>query len=326
MGATMKRNLKAGHLAMIVAAITFPLLSAAAQVEGPITLHRRQPSADSIPQPSANSIQIDADTVRVNVTVTDASGQLAPNLQKKNFRLFEDDVEQQILTFSRKDVPASVGLLFDTSRSMFDKMVGSRHALAQFLQNSNPKDEFFLVSFNNRPDLKSGFTSDIEHLQERTMSLKPRGRTSLLDAIYFGVAQMKSARYDRHILLVISDGGDDHSRHDETEIRKLLRESDCQLYGLGMFAARDASSTEDREGPRLLSELAETTGGHVFQAASLWELLDFSGNLGVELQRQYVVGYKPSDPRPDSRQIKVSLTPFNDWHLMTHVMTLKHSS
>ena len=323
----MKRNLKPGHFAMIVAAVTFPLLSAAAQVEGPITLHRRQPSADSIPQPTANSIQIDADTVRVNVTVTDAFGHLAPNLQKNNFRLFEDDVEQKILSFSRKDAPASIGVLFDTSRGMSDKMVASRHALAQFLQNSNPKDEFFLVSFNNRPDLKSGFTSDIERLEERTMSLKPRGRTSLLDAIYFGVAQMKSARYDRHILLVISDGVDNHSRHDETEILSLLRGSDCQVYTLGMFDADDASSmTEDGEGPRLLSELAETTGGDVLQASNLWDLLDLSGNLGVELQGQYVVGYKPSDPRPDSRRIKVSLTPFNDWHLMTHVMTLKRSS
>ena len=318
----MKQNLKTAHLAVIVAAITFPLLSAPAQVEGPLTLHRRPPSADSIPQPSANSIQIDADTVRVNIIVTDDSGHLVPNLQKRNFQLFEDNVEQKILTFSRKDVPASIGLLFDTSQSMSDKMVASRHAVAQFLQNSNPKDEFFLVSFNNRPDLKSGFTSDIEQLQERTMSLKPKGRTALLDAIYLGVAQMKSARHGRHILLVISDGGDNQSRHDETEIRNLLRESDCQLYGLGIFAAHDASSiTEDFEGPHLLSELAETTGGHVFQAANLWELVDLSGNLGVELQRQYVIGYKPSDPRPDSRRIKVSLTPFNDWHLMTHART-----
>ena len=318
----MKQNLKTALFAVIVVAITFPLLSAAAQVEGPITLHRRQPSADSIPQLSANSIQIDADTVRANVTITDASGHLAPNLQKKNFRLFEDNVEQKILTFSRKDVPASIGLLFDTSQSMSDKMVASRHAVAQFLQNSNPKDEFFLVSFNNRPELKSSFTSDIEQLQERTMSLKPRGRTSLLDAIYFGVAQMKSARYDRHVLLVISDGGDNHSRHDETDIRNVLKESDCQLYALGIFDAHDMGrTTEEREGPSLLSDFAETTGGHVFQAANLWELVDLSGNLGVELQRQYVIGYKPSDPRPDSRRIKVSLTPFNDWHLMTHART-----
>jgi len=318
----MKQNLKTALFAVIVVAITFPLLSAAAQVEGPITLHRRQPSADSIPQLSANSIQIDADTVRANVTITDASGHLAPNLQKENFRLFEDNVEQKILTFSRKDAPASIGLLFDTSGSMSDKMVASRHAVAQFLQNSNPKNEFFLVSFNNRPDLKSGFTSDIEQLQERTMSLKPRGRSSLLDAIYFGMAQMKSARHDRHILLVISDGGDNYSQHNETEIRNLLRESDCQLYGLGFFDTHHASSmTKDGQDPRPLSELAETTGGHVFQAANLWELLDLSGNLGVEMQRQYVIGYKPSDPRPDSRRIKISLTPFNDWHLMTHART-----
>jgi len=312
----MKQNPKPALLAVAFAAITFLQLSAGAQVDGPLTLHRRQPSA--------NSIQIDVDMVLVNASVTDAYGHPVPNLEKKNFRLFEDNVEQEILTFSTEDVPASIGLLFDTSESMSDKMVASRHAVAQFLQKSNPKDEFFLISFNNRPDLNSHFTSDIEQLQERTTSLKPRGRTALLDAIYLGVAQMKSARHDRHILLVISDGGDNHSRHHETEIRNLLRESDCQLYALGIFDAHDMSkTTEEREGPSLLSELAEMTGGHVFQAASLRELLDLSGKIGTELRSQYIIGYKSSDPHHDGgwRRIKVSLTPSNDRSLIAHART-----
>ena len=312
----MKQNPKASLLILVIAAIASPLLSATAQVNGPLVLRKRQPPADSI--------QINVDMVLVNVSVTDTHGHLVPNLEKKNFRLFEDNVEQEILTFSSEDVPASIGLLFDTSQSMSDKMVASRHALAQFLQNSNPKDEFFLISFNNRPDLNAPFTSDIEQLEAGTISLKPKGRTALLDAIYFGVAQMKSALHDRHILLVISDGGDNHSRHHEAEIRNVLKESDCQLYALGIFDAHDMGrTTEEREGPSLLSDFAETTGGHVFQAAGLRELLDLAGKIGVELRTQYIIGYKPNDLRHDGRwrRIKVNLTPSNERPLIAHART-----
>jgi len=289
---------------LLLAAVAFPLLPAVAQVSGPMAPHKRQPSP--------GSIQIDVDMVLVNVGVTDAAGHIVADLQKKNFRLFEDEVEQEILTFSREDVPASIGILFDVSESMADKMDPSREALARFLQKSNPNDEFFLISFNNRAELESPFTSNIEQLQRRATSLKPKSRTALLDAIYFGVAQMRTARYDRHILLVISDGGDNHSRHHEPEIRNLLRESDSQLYALGIFDARDMSRTsEEREGPKLLSDLAEMTGGHVFPAANANELLDISGKIGMELRSQYILGFKPGDAHHDGRwrRIKVNLSP-----------------
>ena len=300
----MKQKYSSIILALLLAAVGFPLLPATAQVTGPMAPHTRQPSP--------GSIQIDVDMVLVNVTVTDAAGHRVADLQKKDFRLFEDQVEQEILTFSREDVPASIGLLFDTSESMADKMDPSREALARFLQKSNPNDEFFLISFSNRAELESPFTSNIELLQSRASSLKPKSRTALLDAIYFGVAQMKNARHDRHILLIISDGGDNHSRHHEAEIRNLLRESDCQLYALGIFDARDMSRTsEEREGPKLLSELAEMTGGHVFPAANSNQLIDISGKIGMELRSQYILGFKPGDSRHDGRwrRIKVSLTP-----------------
>jgi Ca-activated chloride channel family protein len=256
--------------------------------------------------------------------VTDAYGHLIANLEKKNFRLFEDNVEQEIVTFSNEDVQASIGLLFDTSGSMADKMDASRQAVAHFLQKSNPNDEFFLINFDNRAELTSRFTSNIEQLQQRMMSLKPNGRTALLDAINLGMAQMKSARNERHILLIISDGGDNHSRHHVTEVRNLLKESDCQLYALGIFDARDMKrTTEEREGPSLLFELAEMTGGHLFQAASLSELIDLSGKIGTELRSQYILGYKPSDLRHDGRwrRIKVSLTPPNDRPLTARART-----
>jgi Ca-activated chloride channel family protein len=197
---------------------------------------------------------------------------------------------------------------------MINKMEASRKALANFLQKSNPNDEFFLISFNNRVELDSPFISDIELLQKRTMALRPEGRTSLLDAIHFGLAQMKSARYERQILLIISDGGDNHSRHHEGEIRSLLQEADCQLYALGIFDPKEMRKTEEeRNGPGLLSELAEMTGGRLFEAANLSELADLSGKIGTELRSQYVLGYKPSDGHHDGRwrRIKVSLAPSN---------------
>lgn len=299
----MKPNPQTALLAMVIAAITLAALPAAAQLNGPVAPYKRQPAA--------GSIQIDVDMVLVNVGVSDAYGHLVSNLEKKNFRLFEDNVEQEILTFSSEDVPASIGLLFDTSGSMSDKMDASRQAVAHFLKASNPQDEFFVISFNDRAELASPFTSDIEQLQKRTDSLKPKGRTAFLDAVYFGLAQMKNARHERHILLVISDGGDNHSRHHEGEIRDLLRESDCQLYALGIFDERDMKRTaEERYGPSLLSELGEMTGGHVFPSASVSELVDISEKIGAELRSQYILGYKPVAIPHDGRwrRIKVSVT------------------
>jgi Ca-activated chloride channel homolog len=299
----MSQARKRTLLFFVIAILAF-FQPASAQVSGPL--------APYSPQPRPGSIQIDVEMVLVNTTVTDAYGHLVTDLNKKNFRLFEDNVEQEVLTFSKEDVPASIGILFDTSGSMADKMEASRQALGNFLQKSNPGDEFFLISFNNHAELDSRFTSDVELLQRRTLSLKPEGRTSLLDAIYYGLEQMKSARHERRILMVISDGGDNHSRHHEGEIRGLLQEADCQVYALGIFDANDMKrTTEERNGPGLLSQLAEMTGGHLFQTENLREMADLSGKISTELRSQYVLGFKPSDARHDGRwhKIKVSVTP-----------------
>lgn len=311
----MKRK-KTAFLALIAIAAMSTLTSAGAQVNGPLTSHKAQPAP--------GSIQIDVDMVLVNASVTDSYGHPVPNLERQNFRLFEDNIEQEILTFSNEDVPASIGLLFDTSASMADKMDASRQAVVKFLQKSNPDDEFFLISFNSHAELTSRFTTDIQQLQQRMTSLKPDGRTALLDAMYMGMEQLRSARHDRHILLVLSDGGDNHSRHHLPEVRRLLEESDCQLYALGIFDPRDMKrTTEEREGPGLLSELAQLTGGHVFQSANLTELADLAGKIGTELRSQYILGYKPTEVHHDGRwhKIKVAVRPYNDPPLTARART-----
>ena len=305
----MNERRKPFLLAFGMAVIALLVLPGMAQVIGP-TVPPKSPRQQS--QESRNAIQVDVEMVLVNVTVTDPYGGLVTGLDKGNFRVFENDVEQEILTFSSEDVPISIGLIFDMSASMSGKLDKARQGALQFLKTANPRDEFFLVSFNDRAELTSRFTSNIEELQNRMMSTRPKGRTALLDAIYLGLSEMKGARNRKRALLVISDGGDNHSRYNETKIRNALKEADCQLYGMGIFDVNDMRRTaEERNGPTLLSELAEITGGRVFPVSTLSDLPDIAATIGMELRDRYLLGYKPGDARHDGawRRIKVKVVP-----------------
>lgn len=285
-----------GVLALFIA----PLL---AQVTGPET--PAQPETKK-----SSGIKMDVEMALVNVTVTDPYSRLVTGLDKENFKVFEDGVEQEISTFSSEDVPISIGLIFDMSGSMADKVDKARQAAVQFLRTANPQDEFFLVSFNDRAEVSSRFTSSIEELESRMMFTVAKGRTALLDGIYLGLSQMRGARNGKRALLIISDGGDNHSRYNEADIRNFLKEADCQLYAMGIFDVSDMGrTTEERYGPSLLSELAEMTGGRVFPVSSLGDLPDIASKIGMELRNQYVLGYKPSNPRHNGtwRKIKVKL-------------------
>ena len=255
-------------------------------------------------------IKMNVDMTLVNVSVTDSFSNSVTWLNKENFEVYEDGVEQEISAFSSEDVPISIGLIFDMSGSMGNKFDRARQAAVQFLRTANPRDEFFLVSFNDRAELTSRFTSSIEELESRMMFTVAKGRTALLDAIYLGLSQMRGAKNGKRALLIISDGGDNHSRYNEADIRNFLKEADCQLYAMGIFDVNDMGrTTEERYGPSLLSELAEMTGGRVFPVSSLGDLPDIAAKIGMELRNQYVLGYKPSDVRHNGawRKIKVKL-------------------
>jgi Ca-activated chloride channel homolog len=258
-------------------------------------------------------IKVDVDLTLVNVTVTDPLDRLVTGLEKENFRVFEDGVEQEVLTLSGEDVPVSIGLIFDMSGSMSDKVEKARQAAVQFMRTANPQDQFFLVSFNDRAELTSGFTSSVEDLQNRMMFTSSRGRTALLDAIYLGLSQMRGAHNAKRALLIISDGGDNHSRYNENDIKNYLKEADCQLYAIGIYDPIGIRSrtVEELNGPSLLSEMTEMTGGRVFPVGNIGELPDIAAKIGMELRNQYVLGYKSSNPLHNGtwRKIKVKLRP-----------------
>ncbi len=153
------------------------------------------------------TIKFDVDLALVNVTVTDPYNRLVTGLETDNFRIYEDNVEQEVVTFSAEDVPISIGVIFDYSGSMSNKVGKAREAAVQFFKTANPQDEFFLVSFNERAELTSEFTNSVEDLQSRMMLTVPKGRTALLDAIYLGLSQMRGAHNAKRALLILSDGG-----------------------------------------------------------------------------------------------------------------------
>jgi len=281
-----------------------------AQKKGPIK-PEIEPAASHVNP--VEGIKVDVNLTLVNVTVTDPLDRFVTGLEKEHFRVFEDNVEQEVLTLSSEDVPVSIGLIFDMSGSMSDKVEKAREAAVQFMRTANPRDQFFLVSFNDRAELTSGFTSSVDELQNRMMFTASKGRTALLDAIYLGLSQMRGAQNAKRALLIISDGGDNHSRYNESDVKNFLKEADCQLYAIGIFDPIDMRSRtpEELEGPSLLSEMTEMTGGRVFPVGNLGELPDIAAKIGMELRNQYILGYKSANPQKNGtwRKIKVKLRP-----------------
>jgi Ca-activated chloride channel family protein len=262
-----------------------------------------------VPFKPGGTMHMDVDLALVNVTVTDPYNRLVTGLDTDNFRVFEDNVEQELVTFSSEDVPISIGVIFDFSGSMANKVAKAREAALDFFKTANPQDEFFLVSFNERAELTSAFTNSVEDLQSRMMLSVPRGRTALLDAIYLGLSQMRGAHNAKRALLILSDGGDNHSRYSENDIKRLVKEADTQLYAVGIFdpLGYRNRTPEELNGPSLLSEVTEMTGGRVFAVEKLDELPDIATKIGMELRNQYVIGYRPSNKAHDARWRKVKV-------------------
>jgi VWFA-related protein len=256
-------------------------------------------------------IRVDKTLVLINVTVTDPLNRFVTGLEKEHFRLFEDKVEQTITQFSSEDAPISIGLVFDTSGSMGPKLQKSRQAAAEFFKTANPQDEFFLIQFNDRPEMVVPFTTDTDKIQSTLTFTQSRGRTALLDSVYLAMHEMKKAKNPRKAVLIISDGGDNSSRYTETEIKNAVREADVQIFAIGIFesAGNRGRTPEEASGPGLLNELAEQTGGRQYAVENVAELPDIAAKIGIELRNEYILGYTPKNGERDGkyRHVQVKL-------------------
>ncbi|HUB78604.1 MAG TPA: VWA domain-containing protein [Bryobacteraceae bacterium] len=262
---------------------------------------RPRPAPIEDKTPKAN-IRVDTNLVLIPVTVCNPYNQPVTGLEKEHFKIFDDKVEQTITHFSMDDEPVSVGLVFDVSGSMGNKLRESRQAAAEFFKTANKDDEFFLVEFSDTPRLVSPMGTSVADIQNELTFSPSKGRTALLDAVFLAMHEMKKSQKNRKALLIISDGGDNASRYTETELRNLVRESDTMIYAIGVFesAANRSRTPEEAMGPSLLSELCEQTGGRHFPA-EISELPDIAAKIGVELRNRYVLGYIPTDQQHDGR-------------------------
>jgi Ca-activated chloride channel family protein len=251
-------------------------------------------------------IKKDVNLVLVPVSVIDPMQRIVVGLHPDNFQVFEGKKAQEIRHFSSEDAPVSVGIILDTSGSMRDKMERVREAVHQFCRAANVDDEFFMITFSDEPRLAQDFTRQPADIENELLYTYPKGRTALLDAIYMGVGKMKEAKYPRKALLIISDGGDNHSRYSEHDLREAVRESDVIVYSIGTFD-RYVPTQEEFLGPTLLSDIAEPTGGQSFTITSANEMPDIARLIGTELRTQYVLGYRPEDVPRDGKWHKISI-------------------
>jgi Ca-activated chloride channel homolog len=255
------------------------------------------------------------DLVVLHATVVDGRGEFVPNLSENNFRVFEDKVEQKISVFSREDVPVTMGLVIDNSGSMREKREQVNEAALTFVRTSNPQDEVFVVNFNDDfyLDLNEDFTNDPKELNDALSRIDTRGSTALYDAVVGSLDHLKKGHKDKRILLVITDGDDDASRKSFEYTVKAAEQSNATIYAIGVFSEDDRKHEKKmvRSSKRVLTTLAESTGGMAYFPDTLGDVEKVCLQVARDIRNQYTLGYYPTNTARDGsfRTVQVQLVP-----------------
>ena len=252
------------------------------------------------------TISVDVDLVLVNAAISDSKGRMVTGLQQENFRIWEDKVEQKVEYVSSEDTPMSIGLIFDATGSMADKISTARDAATSFLRVGNPDDEYFLVTFSQRATLVEPFITDISRLQNHMLFTPAKGLTPLFDAVYLGLETMKRAKYKRKALLLITDGEDNHSRYSFADIKEFVKEQDVEIFVIGIVNP-SGELAPGQSGRATIEDLAQISDGEAFFSESVDQLEDICNKIGLELRNQYVLGYRSTNTAKDGRWRKVRL-------------------
>jgi Ca-activated chloride channel family protein len=257
------------------------------------------------------TLKVDVDLVLVNATVTDPQNRYVTGLEPEHFQIWEDKIEQNIAYFSAEDVPVSLGVIFDISGSMKDKISIARDAAVTFLKTGNPDDEYFLVEFANRPEIAEDFTSDISRLQNRLIFAPAKGMTAMYDSVYLGLEKLQEGSNPKKALLLITDGEDNRSRYTFSNVKEFVKEQDVQIYAIGIVDAFNSQLGTGRSGRAMIEELSELTGGRAFFPDSVYELEDICTKIAVELKNQYVIGYESTNEAKDGkwRKLRMKVNP-----------------
>lgn len=245
---------------------------------------------------TADHLRADASLVLVPVTVRDALNRPVLGLKKNDFNIYENNKHQDLQVLWKEDAPVSVGIILDFSESMSNKVEMERSAVREFFNNANPQDDYFVVAVSDRPHLIADSTDSIDNLEQRIEMATPSGNTALLDAIYVGLAKMRSARYRCRALLIISDGGDNHSYYNAKHIKRLAQEADVLMYSIGIFDNMPIpvfKTIEEKLGEHLLTTITELTGGYTVAADDREKVPEIAATVSRALRERYVLAYKP---------------------------------
>lgn len=257
----------------------------------------------STQQAGGARIRVDVKLVMVPVSVYDGHGRSVTGLVRENFRIYDGERSVPIVSFGRQDQPITVGLIFDCSASMKDKFRNAREAPQYLFQQLNPEDESFLITVADKAALKQPLTSDFTRLQNILMFTRPLGSTALVDGVYLGLQQIRKSHNSRRALVVISDGGENSSRYTLHELLEMAMETDTQIFAVGLY---DAPQTlEEAEGPGLMTQLCQRTGGVNFMVHHPDESQDALTKIGTALHNQYVLGYYQPDTVASGKYQKI---------------------
>jgi VWFA-related protein len=247
------------------------------------------------------------DLVVFNLTVTDSKGRHVSGLKAGDFQVQEDTHAQDITLFSAEDVPASVGLIIDSSGSMLDKRADVVNAAIAFAAASNTADEMFVVSFNEHASLglppSMPFTNDPDQMRAALLSTAPAGMTALYDALAVGIEHLKAGTRDRKALVVLSDGGDNASRLRLDDVRQLAQQSSATIYTIGFYDDTDV----DRN-PGVLKSIAESSGGRAYYPESRVDLAQVWADIAGAIRSQYTIGYYSTNAKRDDSFRRVTIT------------------
>jgi VWFA-related protein len=257
-----------------------------------VTIEPRVRAAPKDSATRAPNLRIDTNLVLVPVTVTDQAGRPVLGLEKENFRVQDNRVEQTVLQLAMEDDPVAVGFVFDVSGSIGTDLTQYRLAAHQFFKFADEQDEFFLVVFRDSPTLAVPLTRNAGSIDYQIMMTKSQGWTALFDAVYMGTNEIRKSALIKKALIVISDGGENHSRYRLSELENALRETDALLYAIGPGPSS--------QGGGLLKHLAEFTGGRLIQYDGS-RIEDLAQKIIVDLRNRYVISYAPKDVQRDGK-------------------------
>jgi Ca-activated chloride channel family protein len=274
--------------------------------------------AEQSPPPSQNPslgqapvVRLGTNLVVVPVTVMDPYERYVTGLRREHFEVYDDKVKQEIVFFAEEDAPVSIGIVFDVSGSMREKINRARIALRRFIDTSHPDDEFCVIAFNHETELVQEFTSSVEQIMSKLTLLDPSGRTALYDAAYLALEKVRQGKHPRKALLILSDGQDNSSRYTYGQLRERVKESDVQIYAIGIFGLYERGQSSEALGRSILEEITSLTGGRAFFPDTPVELDDVISRIALELRHQYSLGFYPTNPPREGewRKLRVRVNP-----------------